>query len=124
MPQIENWVNRRMEYAVGKEHAMVKFMRVTPYTKETFRKELLENGTYGLSNRLAVNCLSGISELETLSMKFLEQDCLNLHNEMIPMKSSHTQTGTTDNISGAPSKDSDELTDEGEASRDKRDNKN
>ena len=120
LPQIETWVNRRMLYAVGDNHSDVKFMRVTPYTKETFRKELLENGTYGLPNRLAINCLNGVSELETLSMKFLEQDCLNLHDEMIPMKSSHTQSGTSD-TTGAPIKDDGELTDDGEASRDKSD---
>lgn len=124
LPQIENWVNRRLLYSVGDKHAIVKFMRVTPYTKESFRKELLENGTYGLPNRLALNCLNGVSELETLSMKFLEQDCLNLHEDMIPMMSSHTQSGIPESTDGAPTKDDGELTDDGEASRDKRDNKN
>ena len=124
LPQIQNWVNRMLLYKVGDNHAKVTYMRVTPYTKDEYRKQLLENGTYGLPNRLAINCLDGVSELETLSMKFLEQDCLNLHTELIPMQSSHTQSSSDVTATGGRPKSEDgDLTDDGEASRDKSDNK-
>ena len=101
------------------EHAKVRYLEVTPLTKEPFRKRILEDATYGEPNRLMLNTLNGISELETLSLKFLEQDCLGLHESMIPLQSSHTQSGTE---SGKTEKSPDELSNEGEASRDKETN--
>ena len=99
------------------EHAKVRYLEVSPLTKDAFRKRLLEDATYGEPNRLMLNTLNGISELETLSLKFLEQDCLNLHEEMIPLQSSHTQSGDGTKESGGQTKDDTDLTDEGDKSR-------
>ena len=116
LPQIEAWVNRYLTCVLG-EHAKVRYLEVTPLTKEPFRKRILEDATYGEPNRLMLNTLNGISELETLSLKFLEQDCLGLHESMIPLQSSHTQSGTQE--AGGQTKDDSELTDEGDRSRTK-----
>lgn len=120
LPQIEAWVNRYLTYAIG-EHAKVKYLPVTPLTKEEFKKQILEDATYGMPNRLMINSLNGLSELETLSLKYLEQDCLGLDEELVPLQSSHTQTG--DKEGGGQTKDETEISDEGEASRDKTDQK-
>lgn len=121
LPQIEAWVNRYLTCVLG-EHAKVRYLAVSPLTKDAFRKRLLEDATYGEPNRLMLNTLNGISELETLSLKFLEQDCLNLHEEMIPLQSSHTQSGDGTKESGGQTKDDTDLSDSGEASRDKETN--
>ena len=58
-----------------------------------------------------------------MALSFLEIDCLHLNEKLIPLQSSYTQSGNEngDGSEGAPTKDSDELTDDGEASRDKKD---
>lgn len=121
LPQIQGITNRLLSFYVSGEPAKVKFFEVSVYTKEAFKKSLLEGATYGTPTLLAYNACNQFSELETLALNFLETECLDLHNKFIPVSSSHTQSGSGTN--GAPTKDSDELTDDGEASRDKKDNK-
>ena len=121
LPQIQGITNRLLSFYVSGEPAKVKFFEVSVYTKEAFKKSLLEGATYGTPTLLAYNACNQFSELETLALNFLETECLDLHNKFIPVQSSHTTAGS--DTGGAPTKDSDELTDDGESSKDKRDNK-
>ena len=119
LPQIQGITNRLLSFYVSGEPAKVKFFEVSVYTKAEFKKALLEGATYGTPTLLAYNSCNQFSELDTLALNFLETECLDLHNKFIPVSSSHTQSGS--DTKGAPTKDSDDLTDDGEASRDKRD---
>lgn len=75
--------------------------------------------------KLAVAALDGISPLEALSMDYLENTVLKLHETWIPFSTSFTLSGsasqqvidgkTDDTKGGRPQ--SDNLTDEGEKSR-------
>lgn len=122
LPQVKGWVNRFLTYYVSNP-AKVKFFEISAYTKDAFKKAMLEAGQFGLPTRLAYNTLNQFSEMDTLALNFLEINCLGLDQTLIPLKSSHTQNGESD-TNGAPTKDSDELTDDGEASRDKKDQAN
>lgn len=126
LPQIQAWVNRFLSYKVSKP-CKVRFFEVSTYTKGELKQELLTSGQYGLPNRLALNSLMGINELETLSMLNLEIEVLHLDEKMIPMLSSFTRSANdnSENLTGGrPQSDDTEITDDGEASRDKTDNKN
>lgn len=121
LPQINGWFNRVMGYVVSNP-SKIKFYFVGRFTRDEFRKELLENAQYSLPTKLAVMSLSGIDELDTLSLNHLEENILKLSEKLInPLKSSHTSS--SDNEVGRPSSDETELTDDGEASRDKTDNR-
>lgn len=115
--QVQKWTNRYLKYILGDDHAKVKYLDITTNTKEMYRKGLLESATYGLPNRLSLNALNGYSEIETLSLQFLEVDVLGLDKSLVPMQSSHTQSSSL--TSGGQTKDSTDLSDEGESSRDK-----
>ena len=67
--------------------------------------------------------LMGMSPLDMNSMLYLEKEILKLHEKMVPLQSTYTQTGSSD-TGGAPTKDLGALTDDGEASIDKRDKAN
>lgn len=124
LPQTQAWVNRFLTYWVSNP-AKVKFFEISVYTKDAFKKSLLEDGQYGLPVKLAINSLNGFSPLDTLALNFLEEKCLGLSEKFIPLQSSHTQNGNISDEGGAPIKDaSDGLTDDGEASRDKKDKSN
>lgn len=123
LPQVQGWVNRFLSYYVSNP-AKVKFFEISVYTKEAFKKSMLEAGQYGLPTRLAYNTLNQFSEMDTLALNFLEINCLGLDQSLIPLQSSHTLNGDTSETGGAPEKDSGELTDDGEASRDKKDKSN
>lgn len=123
LPQIEAWVNRFISYHISNP-SKVKFFEVSVYTKEAFKDSLRTDGQYGLPLKLALNTLNGFSELDTLSLNYLEENCLKLSEKFVPFNSSYTQSG--DKQSGGQTKDdnggTDSITDDGEASRDKRDN--
>ena len=118
LPQYQSWVNRFLTYQVSNP-AKVVFANVSPYTIEEYKDRILKDATYGLPTKLLLNSLNGFSELDTMALNFLEEECLGLSDKFKPLQSSHTQT--SENESGGQTKTDDQLTDEGEASKDKRD---
>lgn len=116
LPQTQNWLNRMLTYWVSNP-AKVTFFEVSSYTKETLKKDLLESCQYGFSNILAYNSLNGISEKSTIALNYLENTCLNLTEMFKPLQSSHTQTTDTSDTGGAPTKDPEDLTDNGSKTR-------
>lgn len=113
LDQIQNWVNRYLSYVIG-DHAKVKYIKTSPWLKSETRKELLESAQYGVPVKMALASLNGFSPLEVLSMQFFENDCLSLHDKWIPLQSSYTMSSDT--------KEKDQLTDEGELTREKEKN--
>ena len=65
-----------------------------------------------------INSLSGISELDTLSLTYLANDILDLSKRFIPLVSANT---VSNKESGGQIKSDTEISDDGEASREKRD---
>ena len=121
LPQTQSWLNRFLKHYVT-DPCKVQFFAISSYTRDEFRKELLENAQYGLSTKLAINTLSGISELDSLALNYFEEDVLNLSDRFShPLASSYT---TSNNDGVKPTLDDTEISDEGEASRDKRDKMN
>lgn len=117
LPQIEMVVNRIL-YLYLDDACKVKFFPVSPNEKQAFKDSILKDNTYGLAPKLLVNSINGFSERDTLALNFLESEVLNLH--FTPVQSTHTTNGS-DLEDGKPTLSDDEISDEGEASRDKRD---
>lgn len=115
LPQTEMWVNYFISLYVNNA-SRVKFFEVSTYTAKQFRQELLENASNGLPNKLAIASMSGFSELDTLSLNFLEEEILGLKDKLVPLSTSYTQSGN--DKSGTSEKDVDELSDEGQKTRD------
>lgn len=113
LPQTEQWLNRFLSYHLTNP-AKVKFLEVTNLTKDSYKKTVKEDGTYGLPVKLLLNTLNGFSEMDTLSMNFLEEECLGLSEKFKPFQSSNTMSSSD----ASAEKDITDLTDEGEATRD------
>ena len=111
LPQIQKWVNRYLTYKLGEDHAKVKYLEASPYTKSDKKSELLTSGQNGVPVKLAVASLDGFSPLECLSLDVLENSILKLHDTWVPFSTSYVQSG--DNT-----KDEGDLTDEGAETRD------
>lgn len=120
LPQIESFTNRMLAFNVSKP-CHVSYFPVSIYTKEDFRKTLLEANQYSFSMRLAYATLLGFTERQTLSALHFEQDVLGLHDIMkYPLQSSYTMTGEEEKGEvgqGAPEKDPETLTPSGDRSR-------
>ena len=104
------------------DHFTVNYIEVTPYNKNDVKEQLLKSAQYGSPVKLALASLDGLSPLDALGSEFLENKCLELHKNWIPLQSSFTSSGTTDGTDpvtgGAPEKDVTDLTDSGTATRD------
>jgi hypothetical protein len=121
MKQIEAFVNERilMEYSSSK--AYIKFIDTTTYTKAERIKEIKEAASSGLPVKLEWMILEGYDPIEAMASDWLETKLgLAVNKWVNPVKTSYTQ-GPGQGETGAPTKDDGELTDDGEASRDKRD---
>ena len=121
LPQTEAWVNFFVGQYVSNP-CKIKFFEVSAYTIKDFRKDLLEDAQNSLPTKLAIASMSGLSELDTLSLNFLEEEVLGLSDRFnSPLSTSYVQSGNKN--AGGQEKDVDDLTDEGEATRDKDKNK-
>lgn len=115
-PQVQAWINRWLNYHVSNP-AKVILLDVNPFNKQEWIKTLKEQATYGMPVVSMLGALDGLSQLELMSLNYLEEDCLEISQKFKPLQSSNTQT--TDGEAGAPTKDATDLTDDGDASRDK-----
>lgn len=121
LPQIESFTHRILLFNV-KSPCKVTYFPVSIYTKEDYRKNLLEMCQYSYAMRLALGTFMGFSERETVSALHFEQDVLGLHDIMkYPLQSSYTMTGEEEKGEvgqGAPTKPDDQLSPSGDRSRD------
>ena len=122
LPQIEAWTNLQLSLMVS-NHCHISYMPVTIYTKEDYRKSLLEANQYGFMYRLAYGTLLGFTERQTLAQLHFESDILGLQNKMIyPLSSSFTSSGNGEVGQvgqGRPESDPSTLSPSGERSRNK-----
>lgn len=118
LSQVEAWTNLQLALNIG-NYCHVSYMPISIFTKEDYRKTLLESQQYGYSYRLAYGTLLGYSERQTMAALKFEQDVLGLQDIMqYPLMSSYTSTGNSEpGQVGAPEKDPGELSPSGERSR-------
>ena len=79
-----------------------------------------KNLQYGFQSVLALNTLYGFSELETLSLQYLEDDVLNIKSKVKTWQSSATLSGGGDKESGGQTKEDSEISQDGIESREKK----
>lgn len=124
LPQTQAWINRFLGYHLNNP-AKVKFMETTSYTVDAYKASLRQDATYGVPVKMELNILNGFSELETINKAKLEK-ALNISELFVPLASSNTMNTEKilDGTGGRTSNEPDEpLTDDGESSKDKQDNK-
>ena len=92
LPQIQVWHNHYLQNHV-RNACPIKYIEVTPSTKETVMAQYAEAAQYGVPVKLAYASLLGLDPLEANSLTYLENDCLGLTENWLPLQSSHTQSG-------------------------------
>ena len=115
LPQTQAWINRFLSYRL-KTPCLVKFLETTKYTKDAFKESVRQDATYGVPTKFLINTLNGFTPYETLVMNMVEEDIFDLSEEFIPLQNSHTQSSGE---VGRPSLPDDQISGEGEATRDK-----
>ena len=126
LPQIEAWVNRRMTIILGDNHDRIKFLRITPWTKDSYITKVQTASQYGVPVKLDWAALLGYDVIDVVANQFLEENCLQLSQTWTPLRSSATLSSKDSNglgsdvdpnQGGRPTKDTSELSDEGDKTR-------
>lgn len=115
LPQFSGWIAMVFNEHLSKP-CKVKFHMVSPYRREQFMENLLTGSQYGAPDILTWNTMNEFSEKDTLALNAL-QTALNIPSKLVPVASSHTQSGEVGQ--GAPKKSDDELSESGDRSRNK-----
>lgn len=122
--QVEAFVNELILLQYPNSVAYIKFIDVVTYNKEERIATIEKAANAGLAVKLEYMTLLGYDPLEAIASDWLETKLgLAMTRFVHPLVSSHTQSGGSD-TGGAPEKENGDLTDDGEASRDKRDKAN
>lgn len=123
--QIERWLNRYLGFYFPKRIYSAEILKVTDFNKQEMYKMYLEAGQYGIPTKNHIAATVGFSPIETMNMAYLENDLLNMHEEFMPLQSSHTMSGDEEasldkaGSEGRPKADDADLSDEGAKSREK-----
>ena len=120
--QINAFVNERIKLKFPNTQMVMKYTDVTAYTKSDRIAELQKACEFGLPFKLELAMMLGQDPLENYAMGWLEDQMgLAVTKWIHPLKSSHTANSDSD-TGGAPTKDDDDLSDEGAKTRDQEKN--
>ena len=113
---IEDMVNRFIQSQGYGKNFKVSFLDISPYNRDAAGEAYLKACQYGIPMISYYAASQGLNQAELDSMNFLENEVLSLIDKFRPLKSSSTQSGTSDD-GGAPVKDIEDLSDSGEQNR-------
>lgn len=98
----------------------VEVLDITVFTAADKIAQLITQAQYGISGAISqLLAINNISLMEVDHLATLENTVFDLHNKFIPLQSSHTQSSNISADVGVPTKDEDELTEEGAATRER-----
>lgn len=118
--QLNAWLKFYLKYNHNVETVAVEFSDISPYFMNDEIEKYTKLGGLGLPIKTELAAMVKANPQKSFGMDFLERQLLKLGQERWnnPLVSTNTQSGDSGS-EGAPEKDDSELTDEGEASRDK-----
>lgn len=118
---IEDMVNRFIQYQGYGKNFKITFLDCSPFNRKELGDMYLKACQYGLPFISIYAASQGLSQSEVDCMSFLENDVLGLAERFKPLQSSSTQSSSASiaatDEGGAPQKDTGDLTDSGEQSR-------
>lgn len=117
LKQVERWINRKLKYLNKSFKFRVKFLETTDFNYQEVSDRYLKAAQYGVPVIQELAASLGLSPSALINKTFLQNEILNLPTKLIPLSSSHTQSGDSNNMGGAPELSEDELTDSGEQTR-------
>lgn len=120
--QFERWLNRKFKRKY-KNRFHIKLLRVGLWNLKEERDNALKQAQYGVPNKLILAALNGISQQEEMGLSYLENEVLKIHDNWKPLVSSHTQSGSENEV-GNVTKDDDDISDQGTVTRDNDSNNN
>jgi hypothetical protein len=121
---IEDVINRYIQSQSFGKNFKVTFLDCSPFNRKELADSYLKACQYGIPMISYYAATQGLSQSELDCMSFLENDVLGLTEMFIPLKSSATQSSSSDKETkgatdegGAPPKNTEDLSESGERHR-------
>ena len=116
--QIERNVNRLLKTVVkGVNKFQIKILDISEFHKQQAHDMYLKDAQYGEPTKMATAATVGLSQPDFSSIMYMENDFLNLHDEMIPLQSSYTQTSDEEGGRPTAEEEGNEISDSNENTR-------
>lgn len=126
LTQIERWINRYLKNEHNDLMFNVNILPVTRFNQGEIYKMYLETAQYGVPVKSHISATVGLDPIEVMNMSYLENDLLKMHEEWIPLQSSHTMgdpnapvAGQQKAEDGRPKKPASQVSDETSRGKDK-----
>ena len=117
--QLERWINRKIKGTLPNNNFFkVSMLPVTYFNQEKMFNMYQKAAQFGAPTKMAMCAVLGYTPLDIINQSYLENDIFELHNQFIPLQSSHTQGANAGDEGGRPQKDLDDLGEEGLRTRD------
>lgn len=114
MEQCQRLINRYLKFISGSTKFKLQFLPITRYSEDKVIDYYKTGGTLGIPVKSYYAASIGLTPSDQYNMQILENEVLELHEKLIPLTSSYTQS--SDNSPGRPTNESngDELSEAGE----------
>lgn len=116
--QFERWTARFTKHTYGESAFSIELLDITYFNQEDFYKKLLELSQYGVPVKTIIPNAMGVEPIQVAGLTYLENEILGIHDNWIPMQSSHTMSGkdsakptTTEDTDGRPREDDNKVED-------------
>jgi hypothetical protein len=118
--QLNAWLKFYLKYNYNIETIVAEYSDISPYFMDDEIEKYTKLAGFGLPIKTELAAMVRANPQKSMGMNYLEQNLLKLGTEnwINPLVSTNTQS-SIDSEDGAPTKNEGDLTDEGEASRDK-----
>ena len=115
--QIERNVNRLLKGLSGTQKFQITILDISEFHRQQFHDIMLKDAQYGVPVKSAIAASLGLNPPNMSAMLYMENEILKLHDNMIPLQSSYTQSG--DNEGGRPTaeENGEEISDSNENTR-------
>ena len=119
--QLNAWLKLYLKYNHSIETVAVEYSDISPYFMNDEIDKYTKLAGLGLPIKTELASMVRANPQKSMGMNYLEQNLLKLgtQNWINPLVSANTQSGNPADTGGAPKKEDGDLSDEGEASRDK-----
>ena len=115
--QIERNVNRLLKGLSGTQKFQITILDISEFHRQQFHDIMLKDAQYGVPVKSAIAASLGLNPPNMSAMLYMENEILKLHDNMIPLQSSYTQS--SDNQGGRPTaeENGEEISDSNENTR-------
>ncbi len=121
LKQCERWVNRKLKNYNKKIFFRTHFLELTHMNKNEYIDNLKNAASLGAPVKMRYAVALGLTPSAVLHNEFVENQVFDIANTWVPLSSSYTQSSRQDE-GGRPKVDEDNLSPEGEKTRERGDN--